>query len=107
MKRPPGSLFGTIRLIWTFYKSIVFLSTLITVCCIVLFLEYGFSIFIALFWLKISSLVIIYYFINYYKRNEYYYYFNLGISKKRLWTPILLFDFCLFIFTLSLAHHFK
>ena len=107
MKNLHGSLFGTTRLIWTFYRSFIFLSTLITVCCIVLFREYGVSIFIALFWLKISSLTIIYYFINYYKRNEYYYYFNLGLSKKWLGSPRGRVDCALFISTLSLAHHFK
>ncbi|HZK63284.1 MAG TPA: hypothetical protein VFC34_04015 [Puia sp.] len=107
MERPAARLFRTIRLLWTFYKNFVFLSTLISVCCLVLFLEYGFSVFIDLFWLKVITSLIIFYFVDYYKRQEYYYYFNLGISKTRLWSPIFIFDFSLFILMITLAHLFK
>lgn len=91
-------IFRTVKLIWTFYKSYLLASLLITIACINLFWKYGFDIFSELFWFKIISLGIIYYFINYSKRKEYYYYQNLGISKVVLWTVTLLFDFSFFIF---------
>lgn len=50
-----------------------------------------------LFWFKILTLAITIYSINVYKRNEFYYYKNLGLSKRMLWLPILIFDFLLFL----------
>ena len=97
----------TIRLIWTFYRSFIFLSLTITACCISVFWMYGFSVFSKLFWLKIVTLGLTYYFINSYKRKEYYYYQNLGISKLLLWTATLTFDFALFIFLIIQIYQFK
>ncbi|MEO5594225.1 MAG: hypothetical protein ABIR15_21580 [Chitinophagaceae bacterium] len=97
----------TIRLIITFYKSFFLAASLITACCLVLFYEYGLSIFAVLFWLKAITLGITFYFINSYKNKEYYYYQNLGISKALLWTTTLIFDFALFIFLITQLYKFK
>ncbi|NCI47893.1 hypothetical protein [Sediminibacterium soli] len=91
----------TIRLIWTFYKSFLLLSLLMTACCLFIFRAYGFSVFIGIFWLKITTLAITYYFINGYKSKEYYYYRNLGVSRVLLWTVTLCFDFMLFLFLIT------
>jgi len=97
----------TIRLIITFYKSFFLATSLITGCCLVLFYEYGLSIFAVLCWLKVITLGITFYFINSYKNKEYYYYQNLGISKPLLWTTTLIFDFALFIFLIMQLYKFK
>ena len=94
-------LFKTIRLIWTFYKSFLFVSLLITTCCLCLFAKFGFKIFIGLFWLKIATMALTWFFINSYKSKEYYYFQNLGISKALLWTTTFIFDFTLFIFLIT------
>lgn len=99
--------FKTLRLIWTFYMSFILISTLITLCCLILFKEYGFSIFSTLFWFKIATLGLTYYFINSYKHKEYYYYQNLGVSKVLLWVTTLLFDFALFIFFIIQLYKFR
>lgn len=100
-------LLKTIRLLWTFYKSFLLASLAITGCCLWLFYNYGFSIFTALFWLKIATLGVIYYFINSYKSKEYYYYQNLGISKRLLWAVTLTFDFTLFLFLITQTYKYK
>ena len=90
------NLFKTIRIIGTFYRSFILFSILMTACCLGLYWEYGADIFVALFWVKLLTLGLTYYFINSYKTKEYYYYLNLGLSKRILWTSILLFDFSVF-----------
>jgi lipopolysaccharide export LptBFGC system permease protein LptF len=92
----------TLRLILTFYKSFAFLSFLITFIC--LWLIYagfkatkGVYFIQEYFWFKIFTLAVIVYFVNVYKKNEFYYYKNLGISKLRLWIPILISDFLFFL----------
>ena len=69
-------LLKTIRLIFTFYRSFLLVSLLITAYCLGLFWQYGFGIFVTLFWLKIATLAITFYFINSYKSKEFYYYQN-------------------------------
>src|SRR5687768_12365673 len=86
------------RLIYIFYRGFMIPSMLITIICLFLFRQHGFSIFQALFWFKLITLAITYYYINYYKRKEYYYYYNLGIAKWKLWSTTLTFDFFLFLF---------
>ena len=100
-------LFKTIKLISTFYRSFMLLSFLITTACLALFWEYGFGIFSALFWFKISTLALTFYFINNYKNKEYYYYQNLGVSKTLLWSTTLSFDFALFVFLIIQEYTFK
>jgi hypothetical protein len=97
----------TIRLIWTFYKSFFLLSLLLTIFSLVLFWEYGLSIFSELFWLKIVTLAITFYFINSQKNKEYYYYQNLGLSKNLIWTTSLIFDFFLFILLIILIYNLR
>ena len=102
---PPLRL--TIRIIIGFYRSFFIAAALITICCASLFWQYGYSIFAAIFWLKLASLAIIYWFINNYKRKEFYYYYNLGISKRVLWMATLLFDFLLFILLITQLNKFR
>jgi len=100
-------LLKTIRLIWTFYRSFIFVSLVITACCLSIFWAYGFSAFSGLFWLKIVSQGLTYYFVNSYKDKEYYYYYNLSISKRMLWVVTLTFDFALFVFLIIQTYQFK
>lgn len=90
----------TIRLLLTFYRSFFIANLLITLICLGLFREYGFSIFSTLFWLKGASMAIVFYFIRDYKKREFYYYLNLGLSRGVLWRATLLFDFCLYLLLL-------
>ena len=99
--------FKTIRLIWTFYRSFLFVSLIITGCCLSIFWKYGYSVFFGVFWLKIATLGLTYYFINSYKSKEYYYYRNLGISKALLWMIPLTFDFVFFIFLVIQTNKFR
>jgi len=92
-----------LRLILTFYKSFAIASFLITFIC--LGLMYGFGkngihMIQVFFWFKIFTLAVIVYSTNSYKKNQFYYYRNLGISKMKLWLPILIFDFLFFITTI-------
>jgi len=61
----------------------------------------------ALFWFKIATLGGIFYIVNNYKRKEYFYYRNFGLSKRKLWIPILTFDFLLFLGALALSYQIK
>lgn len=97
----------TIRLIGTFYRSFLLFSFIITVSCLSLFWKNGTSIFVVLFWFKITTLGLTYYFINSYKSKEYYYYLNLGVSKATLWTAALCFDFALFLFLINQIYQFR
>jgi hypothetical protein len=93
----------TIRLILTFYKSFAFLSFLITFVCLGLlygFGENGIHMIQIFFWFKIFTLAVIVYYTNAYKKNEFYYYKNLGLSRFKLWIPILTFDFLFFLSTI-------
>jgi len=100
-------LLKIIRLLWSFYRSFLLASAIITAFCISVFWKYGFGVFLGLFWLKISTLGLIYYYIDSYKNKEYYYYQNLGISKTLLWGATLIFDFSLFIFLIIETYKLK
>jgi len=97
----------TIRLIYTFYKSFLLASFIISACCLFLFWRYGLGLFVVLFWFKIITLLLVFYFINDYKKKEYYYYQNLGISKALLWTTTLIFDFAIFLFLIIQIYKFR
>ncbi len=97
----------TLRLLFTFYKSFLFVSLLITSICVALFWQYGYSIFSSLFWFKILTLGLTYYFINDYKKKEYYYYQNLGISKELLWVSTILSDIIFFIILITQIYKLK
>jgi hypothetical protein len=101
------SILRVIRHSFSFYKSYLLLSLVITACCLWLFGEYGLSIFFALFWFKIVTLALTFYYINNYKSKQYYYYHNLGLSKAWLWGITLPFDFALFLFLIILTYHLK
>ena len=100
-------LFKTIRLIWTFYKSFIFVSLLITAICLSLLLKNGFGAFAQLFWFKIITLGLTVNFINKYKHKEFYYYLNSGVSKVMLWSVTLTLDFCFFISILNVFDWFN
>lgn len=102
-----GRVAKKIGLIWSFYQTFIFTSLLITACCLVLFWEYGFSIFNVLFWFKLATLGLTCYFINRNRSNEFYYYQNLGLSKMALWSTSLSFDFALFVFLIIQTYRFK
>jgi hypothetical protein len=95
-----------VGLIWSFYKSFIFLSLIVTACCVVLFWEYHFNIFPILFWLKVATLGITFVYINSFKTNEHYYYQNLGVSKTLLWSGSLIFDFSVFILLIFITSKF-
>lgn len=88
--------FKIVKLIWTFYKSFIFFSFLVTALCIALFWEYGLGIYGILFCFKIATLTMTFFIVNSYKSNEYCYYQNLGVSKILLWVCSLSFDLILF-----------
>lgn len=91
------------RLILTFYKSFALASYLITFACLFIMHRYGSKgiyIIQILFWFKIFTLAMLVYSTNSYKKNEFYYYKNLGLSKLKLWPPILVFDFLFFLIAL-------
>lgn len=93
----------TIRLLLTFYKSFAVASFAITFAC--LFLMFGFKangiyMIQVLFWFKIATLALIVYSVNSYKSKEFYYYKNHGLSNRKLWLPILVFDFLVFLISI-------
>jgi len=96
-----------IRLIVHFYKGFCLLSLLITAVCLVLFWEYGFSIFSMLLWLKAATLFLIFRFIKSYKAREFYYYHNLGVSKMVLWAVTLSFDLLVYLILLFQVNRFR
>jgi len=96
-----------IRLIGHFYRSFWLLSSLITAACMVLFWEYGFSIFSTLLWFKLATLFLIFRFIKSYKAREFYYYHNLGVSKMLLWGVTLSFDLLVYLILLFQVNRFR
>ena len=98
-------LFKTIRLFWTFYRSILLASVITNTYCLLILWKYGYGSFFGLFWLKVIVLGFSFYFINSNKKREYYYYYNLGMSRFRLWSVILAVDFAVFIFLIILTHY--
>ena len=89
-----------LRLLITFYKPIALTSYILTAICLYTLYTQGLSSFQPLFWFKIFTLGLFVYYINNYKRQEYYYYKNLGFSKLKLWIPILIFDFSVFLISM-------
>lgn len=91
------------RLIFTFYRSFILFSLLINFACVSILHHWGLGTFTSLFWFKISTLIITYFLVNDLKSNEFSYYKNLGLSKGRLWTSTLIFDFCFFSLAIILT----
>lgn len=92
-----------IHSILDFYQSFSFTCNLITVICIFFTYKYGIGTFMPLFWFKIATMGVIFYIMNTYKSNEIYYYKNLGLTKKVLWTSVLLIDLIFFIVLLIIC----
>ena len=103
----PNNIGKKIRLIGHFYRGFWLASTLITLACVGLFWEYGFSIFSTLFWFKLATLFIIYRYVKSYKSREFYYYHNLGVSKLLLWGVTLSFDIVLFLMLLQQVNRLR
>lgn len=97
----------TLQLFWTFYKKFLLLSMLITAFCLRAFWVFGLDSFFGIFWCKVATLGATYYFVNTNKNKEYYYYQNLGITKTKLWTTTISFDFILFISLVIVTYHLK
>lgn len=98
-----SKIFKTIRLIWTFYRSYILFSAIVTLFLVRIFWLYGFPSFFGIFWGKLFSLAIAYSFVHNSKKKEYYYYLNHGIGKNQLWITTLSFDFIVFILLLILT----
>lgn len=97
----------TIRLIFAFYSLFAFASLMITLSCMCILYTWGIATFIVLFWFKIISLFLIFYYTISYKKDVFYYYKNLGLTKKHLWVPTLIFDFILFLILVILTLKIK
>lgn len=87
----------TLRAMLSFYSSFAFVGFVLTAACLGTLYTTGLAMFTFLFWIKVGTMWIIFYFINKNKKKEYYYYDNLGISKRMLWIPALVFDFVVFV----------
>lgn len=93
-----------LRLILTFYNNYLFVCSIITLCCVKIFSDYGVVTFSSLFWFKVFTIGIIGYFTHEYKAKEFYYYQNLGLSKRVLFVTTLGFDFFVFLMVLYLMY---
>jgi len=96
-----------IRSVFTFYKSFVLASSIITLSCLSIIFTGGLKVFVAVFWFKVITLGIIYFFINKYKSKELYYFKNLGLSKKFLWISTISIDMLLFILSIIITYSIK
>jgi hypothetical protein len=94
----------TTRLIFSFYRNFAIASLAVTIIAGGLFDAYGCTIAVALFWLKAITNALFLYLIDHLRRKEYHYYYNLGLSKKALWSSTLIIDFALFFLTLIIVH---
>jgi hypothetical protein len=100
-------LLRTVRLLFTFYRSYILASFVISASLLKVFWMYGYSSFFAIFWLKLLTYGVIYYFINTLKGKELYYYQNLGLSKRFLWAVTISFDFVIYIFLITQLKHLR
>jgi len=94
-------ILGTIRIIFTFYKTFFLLNMATTMVCLLLFWQYGWSIFFQLLMLKSIVLGLSCYFIRIYKKKEFIYYNNLGLSETLLWSSTLVFDLIIYLLLLT------
>jgi hypothetical protein len=90
-----------VRKILTFYKSFVFVSSVITLTCVSAININGLEILTAVLLFKLFTLGIIILYINLYKKNEFYYYHNLGLSKLTLWIYTSGIDLLLFFLSIA------
>jgi len=95
-------IINQIKLFWQFYKYFAVTAQFLTLCSLSLFWKFQFSIFSGIFWFKIITLFLIYYFVDNNKKKEFFYFYNLGLTKRKLWTITLLFDFFIFILSIIL-----
>lgn len=86
-----------VRLVFTFYKSFIMASGIITLACISTVYMNGLKMLSALLLFKLFTCGLIILYISLYKKNEFYYYHNLGLSKLRLWLYTIGVDLILFI----------
>lgn len=69
---------------------------MLTVACCWIVHEQGYSALKLLIWFRIGTEGLVYLVVNMVRHGEYNYYYNMGMSKKALWLPILIFDMTLF-----------
>lgn len=95
------------RAVLTFYLNFLAAAWAVTAICLyifhTLFDDNGWSTFVYLFWFKAVSLALSCYFVDIYRKKEYYYYFNLGLSKRLLWSVCLTLDAVLFLVSFILT----
>lgn len=96
-----------LRLMFTFYKSFIIASGIITIACLNNLYLYGLRTLTAILIFKLMTLVLIILFINLYKKNEFYYYHNLGLSKLKLWLSTLGIDMALFVVLIVIIQFVK
>lgn len=107
MRLKGKNILKSIRIIFSFYRSFIIASSIITLVCLGIFQKNGPLVFGTIFLFKILTLGLIYYFIGKYKFKEFYYFQNLGISKVVLWVTTLFFDFALFIILMILTYKIR
>lgn len=76
-------------------------SLLLTLTCAWLAFKLGAGVFAPLFYFKLASAAAVFFLVDKYRREQYAYYHNLGLSKARLWAPVLAADFLMFIMSVS------
>lgn len=97
----------TLRLLFTFYKSFVFTSFIITLSCLSILYTWGSDTIVVLLWFKIFTTCLIFYYIHNFKKKDYSYYKNLGLSKIKLWISTIAFDVCIFLILIILTINFR
>ena len=85
------------RIIFTFYKSFIVASSIISIACLSSLFINGLKTLSAILLFKFFTLGIIILYINLYKKKEFYYYQNLGLPKTHLWIYALGLDLLLFV----------
>lgn len=96
-----------LRILFTFYKSFIIASSIITIACLNTLYVNGLRTLTTILVFKLLTLGLIIMFINMYKKNEFYYYHNLGLSKLKLWLSTLGFDMALFVVLIVIMHLVK
>ena len=85
-----------INLLFSFYLNFLGPSLILTLLCVYIFYHTGIKLLPALVWFKIITTAIIFFYIQSTKKKTFFYFYNLGLSRKWLWTCTLSFDFVLF-----------
>lgn len=95
------------RIVFTFYKSFIVASSIITITCLSTLFINGLKTLSTILCFKLFTLGIIILYINLYKKKEFYYYQNLGLPKIHLWIYALGLDLILFVSSIILITWLK